>query len=113
MGHRVVAMIDQHPEVQKISKEIDDCEAHFDQRKNFLKKQVEDLRDAHEAALKPIRDRLHSYVKTLGAMPKDFKEETHKIQIDDKLGVVFICDCADAHGNNMGRFLEMLGFKRD
>ena len=84
---KVIAIIDQYPELQALCQEANSQNDHFCQRKAFLDKQFKALCDERNAAINVFTKELGLYLENNGLLPKDFKGH---INIHTKKGCISI-----------------------
>lgn len=105
---KALAIISQHPELSKFSDELSTLEAYHSQRREFIKKQAQDLQTEFESKQAALTSGIVEFLKEKKMMPADYDTEKHHVHADLETGVVFYCD-NESKEHPMAQFLRSIG----
>lgn len=85
-----IAIVSHDEHLSRIHQDLDSCIEHFNQRREFLKKQLDDLRQEADKVAAPILERVIAYLISSKKMPSYYDPKTHHLHFDD--GAILLCD---------------------
>jgi hypothetical protein len=106
---KTVAIVSQDQDLGHMVKALDEIDEHYDQKKSFLIKQAEALKEERKARSEPIMNGIRNHLRDKGRLPKDFDESKHHLHIDSEEDSVLVCDGEDHNGHPFFRMLAGMG----
>jgi hypothetical protein len=87
-----VAIVDQELELKGLVRQLDAIHQHFNQKSEFINKQMEDLNKEHELTAKPYWEKIESYLKNNGRLPDDYSPDKYHLHFVNKDQLLVLCD---------------------
>ncbi len=82
MGQKIVAMIDEDPDIEALCKRIDERKHFAKKRIQDFEKQLKEVNESLEKANKEDWESLASWLKDKNRLPSDFNKQTHYVSFN-------------------------------
>lgn len=89
---KVVAFVQDEPEIANILSEVDIAGQRYAERKRFISQQLETIKNEMANFRDSLWERIEAHLKTKGSLPPDYSHERYGLHYDSDLGVVIIRD---------------------
>lgn len=87
-----VAIVAHDPELVRLRDQYEEMATHYGQRREFLKKQLDDLFEEAKTKMAPLTDKATAHLVKNKMMPSEYNAKKHHIHFDDEGDVIYLCD---------------------
>jgi len=103
--NQLLLTVKDHPRVQDLLKEKDIFELRINERREFIKKQMDTLLEDGKKYRKFFWSEVETYLRDKGLLPSDYKYPENALGIDEDMGILVMYDPEVLKKN---QFQEML-----